>query len=374
MKTGDGLTEATTRAHHAVLTPFRLGSLLLPNRTVMAPMTRTRATADRVPTPMMPEYYAQRAAAGLIITECTAISPDSAGILRAPGLYSPSQVAGWRGVTDAVHAAGGRIFCQLWHGGRCSHSSLQPDGLPPIGPSAIAAEGMIYTPAGRVPYSVPRELSLAEIRTIIGRFGDAVTRAREAGFDGVELHAAYGYLPDQFLQSGSNARRDEYGGTVDRRARFLFEVVDTMIAAWSADRVGVKLSPSNTSYGISDSDPQATFGCAIHGLSERRIGYLHLMEPDPSDLAKGTVRIKRVIETFRPLFRGTVIGNCGFDLDKANAAIESDLVELVSFGKLFIANPDLPARFAQGAALNAPDYQTFYGEGPKGYLDYPALS
>lgn len=356
-----------------LLEPVRLGDLNLRNRVAMAPMTRTRATVDRVPTPMMADYYAQRASAGLIITECVAVSPDSAGIVRAPGLYTDAQVAGWRAVTDAVHAAGGTIFCQLWHGGRCSHTSLQPNGEAPVAPSAIAAEGVIFTPEGRVPYSTPRALGLAEIRTIIESFGTATRRARDAGFDGVELHAAYGYLPDQFLQDGSNQRTDAYGGPIENRARFLFETVDAMVTAWEPGRVGVKISPSNTSYGIRHSNTVETFGHAIRGLSARDILYLHLMEPDKSDLDKGIVQVPNVIETFAPMFTGAIIGNCGFDRDRANAAIARGEVAMVSFGKLFLANPDLPARFATRAGYNPPDYATFYGEGPEGYVDYPTL-
>lgn len=357
-----------------LLEPTTLGVLPLANRIVMAPMTRTRAREDRVPTPMMAEYYAQRASAGLIITECVAISPDSAGIIRAPGLYNAAQVDGWRVVVDAVHAAGGTIFCQIWHGGRCSHTSLQPDGAAPVAPSAIAAEGVIFTPEGRVPYSTPRALELDEIAAIIESFAAATRRAREAGFDGVELHAAYGYLPDQFLQDGSNQRTDRYGGPIENRARFLFEVVDAMATAWEPGRVGVKISPSNTSYGIRHSDTLETFGYAIRGLSERGIAYLHLMEPDPSDLEKGIVQVPDVIATFGPMFEGAVIGNCGFDQARAEAALQRGDVALVSFGKLFVANPDLPARFAAGAAMNPPDFATFYGEGAKGYVDYPFLS
>lgn len=354
-----------------LLSPAQLGELELANRVVMAPMTRTRATDERVPTAMMAEYYAQRASAGLIISECVAIAPDSAGIIRAPGLYNAAQVDGWRVVTDGVHAAGGRIFCQLWHGGRCSHTSLQPNGEAPVGPSEIAADGVIFTPTGRLPYSVPRALSTAEIEAIIAGFASAVGRAREAGFDGVELHGAYGYLPDQFLQDGSNHRSDHYGGSIENRARFLFEVIDAMSNAWSADRVGVKISPSNTSYGIRDSDPLATFTHAITGLSDRNLAYLHLMEPDQSDLDKGIVQIPNVIDTFGPMFHGKIIANGGFDLARANAILSAGKADFVSFGKLFVANPDLPARFAAGAGFNPPDFATFYGEGPKGYVDYP---
>lgn len=361
-------------AQQLLLKPATMGPLQLKNRMVMAPMTRTRAGEGRVPTALNAEYYAQRASAGLIVSECVAVSPDSAGIIRAPGIYNAEQVQGWRGVTDAVHAAGGLIYCQLWHGGRCSHASLQPNGEAPIAPSPIAAEGVIFTPEGRVPYSTPRALAIEEIPDVVERFAAATRLAREAGFDGVELHAAYGYLPDQFLQDGSNHRTDAYGGSVENRARFLFEVVDAMIAAWSADRVGVKISPSNTSYGIRHSNTLETFGHAIRGLSDRGIGYLHLMEPDPSDLEKGIVQVPNVIETFGPMFSGTIIGNCTFDRDRGNAAIASGAVQLVSFGKLFLANPDLPARFAAGAPLNPPDYPTFYGDGPKGYTDYPTMA
>ena len=371
---GSERSPATDAATMPLLEPIQLGALTLPNRVVMAPMTRTRATPERVPTAMMAQYYAQRASAGLIVTECTAILPGSAGIIRAPGLYTAEQVAGWRAVTDAVHAAGGRIICQLWHGGRCSHTSLQPDGLAPVGPSAVAADGVIFTPEGRVPYSLPRALETDEIAQIVAAFGDAVRAAREAGFDGVELHAAFGYLPDQFLQDGSNRRTDAYGGPIENRSRFLFEVVDAMCAAWSADRVGVRLSPSNTSYGITDSNSLATFSHAITGLATRGLLYLHLMEPDVSDLAKGIVQVPDVIATFGPLYPGAIIGNCGFDRDKANAAIAAGQVAMVSFGRLFLANPDLPARFAAGAAFNPPDFATFYGEGAAGYIDYPPLA
>lgn len=359
--------------HSHLFSAFELGPIPLKNRMVMAPMTRTRATDERRPTAMMAEYYAQRASAGLIITECVAVSADSAGIIRAPGLYTDAHVEGWREVVEAVHRAGGRIICQLWHGGRCSHTSLQPDGAAPIAPSAVRAEGLIWTPQGRVPYAEPRALDAAEIAGIVRAFGDATARARAAGFDGVELHAAFGYLPDQFLQDGANRRTDGYGGPVANRARFLFEVIDAMCEAWSADRVGAKISPSNTSYGIRDSDPLATFSHAIRGLSDRRILYLHLMRPDFADLER-KVAIEDVIGVFRSGFGGPVIGNGRYDKSSATAALAAGAVELVSFGKLFIANPDLPARFAQGVPLNPPDQATFYGEGPKGYTDYPTAA
>jgi len=357
----------------ALLSPFRLGPLDLPNRMVMAPMTRTRASGERVPTELMAQYYAQRASAGLIVTECIAVAPDSAGIIRAPGLYTDAQVAGWRTVTNAVHARGGRIFAQIWHCGRASHVSLQPGGTAPVAPSAVAAEGSIFTPEGRQPFSVPRALDASEIPAIVAAFGVATERAREAGFDGIELHGAFGYLVDQFLQDGSNRRTDAYGGSVANRARFLFEVVDAMIAAWSADRIGVKLSPSNRFYGMFDSDAVSTFGHVVRGLADRNLLYLHLMEPNEADLASGTVQLGEVAKTFSGVFSGAVIANGGFDHERADAFIATGQADLVSFGRAFVANPDLPERFAAGAALAAPDPATFYGEGPTGYVDYPMM-
>lgn len=357
----------------ALLSPARLGPLTLANRMVMAPMTRTRAGEDGVPTALMARYYAQRASAGLIVTECVSVAPESAGIIRAPGLYTEAQAEGWRPVVDAVHEAGGRIFAQLWHCGRASHVSLQPDGSAPIAPSPIAAEGMIFTPEGRKPFSTPRELTTQEIAAIVRAFAAATRRARDAGFDGVELHGAFGYLVDQFLQDGSNHRTDAYGGSVENRTRFLFEVVDAMAAAWTPDRIGVKLSPSNRFYGMFDSDPAATFGRAVEGLGERGVLYVHFMEPNEGDLATGTVQLGEVAKAFHCRFPGAVIANGGFDRDRAEAFLKTGLAEFVSFGRPFIANPDLPARYAAGARLNEPDPATFYGEGPEGYVDYPTM-
>jgi N-ethylmaleimide reductase len=369
----DTLAPADTAAETGLLSPISFGPLALANRAVMAPMTRTRADDDRVPTPLMADYYAQRASAGLIVTECIAISPDAAAILRAPGLYTDAQVAGWKAVTDAVHAKGGKIFAQIWHPGRASHASLQPGGLAPIAPSAIRAEGMIFTPEGRVPFSLPRALEQSEIAGLVRSFADATARAKEAGFDGVELHGAFGYIVDQFLQDATNQRSDDYGGPVENRARFLLEVIDAMSAAWSADRVGVKLSPSSRFYGMRDSDTLATFSYAIKALAERGILYIHLMEPDEGDFARGDLQVEEVTQTFRPLFPGTVIANGRFDKAKADRFIALGLADLVSFGRAYVANPDLVERFAAGAPLNAGDPTTFYGEGPGGYTDYPAM-
>lgn len=356
-----------------LLEPFTLDDLTLANRMVMAPMTRTRADDRRVPTDLMRDYYVQRASAGLIVTECTAVREDSAGIIRAPGIYDAEQVAGWRRITDAVHDAGGHIFLQVWHGGRISHTSLQPGGVAPAAPSAIAAAGEIFTPDGRQPYPTPRALDREEIAPLVQAFGHATANAREAGFDGVELHGAWGYLIDQFLQDGTNTRTDDYGGSVENRARFLVEVVEAMMAAWSPRRVGVKLSPGTRFYGQSDSDPGATFTHAASRLDALGIGYLHVMEAGQADQARG-VQLENATDTLRPFFKGTLVTNGGYDKARAEAVLGDGRADLVSFGVPFIANPDLPKRFAAGAPLNTPDPSTFYGEGPKGYTDYPALS
>jgi N-ethylmaleimide reductase len=362
--------------HPDLYTPFALGGLALPNRLVMAPMTRTRAGEGGVPVALNAEYYAQRASAGLIVTECTAVSADSAGIMRAPGIYTDAQVQGWRGVVDAVHGAGGRAYLQVWHSGRISHAGLQPGGEPPVAPSAIAAEGQIFTPQGRVPFTAPRALETAEIPPIVEAFGRAAANARAAGFDGVELHGAFGYLPDQFLQDGTNRRTDRYGGPVANRARFMLETVEAMIGAWAPERVGVKLSPSSRFYGQRDGDAMATWGHVVSALDGMRVGYVHLMEPNEADLKTGTVQLEEVTRALRPLFRsGAVITNGGYDRPKADAALAEGLADLVSFGVPYVANPDLAARLRRDPPpLNSPDPATFYGEGPGGYTDYPALA
>lgn len=352
---------------------FDLHGVTLPNRVVMAPMTRTRADDDRTPTELMREYYVQRATAGLLITECTAVRTDSAGILRAPGIYASAQVDGWREITDAVHAAGGRVYLQIWHGGRISHPSLQPEGELPVAPSAVAAAGEIFTPEGRQPYPVPRALETAEIAPLVEAFGTATANAKLAGFDGAELHGAFGYLPDQFLQDGTNTRTDRYGGSVANRARFLLEVVEAMAGAWTAERVGVKLSPSARFYGQRDGDALATYGHVAHELGAAGIGYLHVMEPNAGDLAAG-VQLEHVTEALRPLFPGPMISNGGYDKAKGDALLAAGGADLVSFGVPFVANPDLVERYRQDAPLNAPDADLFYGEGARGYTDYPALA
>lgn len=354
--------------------PIQLGRYTLPNRIVMAPMTRLRAVGS-IPTPLMAEYYAQRATAGLIVTECTMISPLSNGYINCPGIYSPELVVAWRQVTDAVHAKGGRIFLQLWHSGRVGHSSLL-NGELPVAPSAIAATGTLHTPIGKMTLETPRALETEEIPQIVEQFRQNAENAMNAGFDGVELHGAFGYLIDQFLQDGSNQRTDQYGGAIENRARFLLEVVEAVCGVWEGDRVGIKLSPSNTFYGMQDSNPKDTFSYVIEQLNQFQLAYIHLMEPNEQDLATRDV-INPVISTFRPLYQGLIITNGGYDKSQGNQILATGEADLVSFGKLFIANPDLPERFAIDAPLNSPNPATFYGREDqdldKGYTDYPSL-
>lgn len=355
-----------------LFTPMDLRGLALPSRLWMSAMTRTRAEEDGTPSPLMAEYYAQRASAGLIVTECTAVSRQGRGVVFGPELVTERHVAGWRAVTDAVHAKGGRIYVQLWHAGRVSHPDMR-DGEPPVGPSPLPAEGKFKFPDREVDFPVPRELAADELPGILEDFAQATRRARAAGFDGVELHAANGYLHDQFLQDVSNVRRDAWGGSVENRARLILETVEAMAAAWSMDRVGVRLGPSISLYGMGDSDPRATFGHVVRELDRRKVGYLTMLEPNAKDLKKG-VAIENVAETFRPMTSVPFIVNTGFDKAKGMAAIEAGHADAVAYGVPYIANPDLVTRFAQNAPLNEPDPSTFYGRGPKGYTDYPTLT
>ncbi|HAA28439.1 MAG TPA: alkene reductase [Cyanobacteria bacterium UBA8553] len=355
-----------------LFSPIKLGSYELPNRMVMAPMTRLRAGEKGIPQPLNATYYAQRVSAGLIVTECTMVSTQSLGYMNCPGIYSSEQVAGWQLVTDAVHELGGRIFLQLWHCGRVSHPSLQEGGVLPVAPSAIAPPGELHTPDGKHSMVTPRALETHEIPGIVEQFRKGAENALAAGFDGIELHGAFGYLIDQFLQDGSNQRTDEYGGSVENRARFLLEVTEAVASVWGGNRVGIKLSPSNTFYGMSDSNPEANFGYVIDALNRFGLAYLHLMEPNETDLTTRDV-LNPVTPIFRPIFKGTLITNGGYDQEKANAILEQGGADLVSFGKLFLANPDLPKRFELDAPLNTPNPKTFYGGGEVGYTDYPTL-
>lgn len=352
-----------------LFTPFRLGPYELRNRVVMAPMTRSRAGEGNVPTPLMAEYYAQRAGAGLIITEGSQVSPRGVGYPDTPGIHTDAQVDGWRAVTEAVHARGGRIFLQLWHVGRVSHPGLQPDGALPLAPSAIGIEGeKLYTAAGPVPYVTPRALETDEIAGIVEQFAEGARRAYRAGFDGVELHGANGYLIDQFLRDGSNHRGDRYGGTPENRARFLSEVTAAVVDVWGGQRVGVRLSPTASFNGMRDSDPVSTFSAAAHALGRFGLAYLHVVEPVGEGAPGG-----RITPVLKAVFRGPVVANGGYDRETGNAAIAAGRAELVSFGATFLANPDLPERLRTGAPLNTPDRATFYGGDARGYTDYPVL-
>jgi N-ethylmaleimide reductase len=357
--------------HPHLFSPFRVGPLTLPNRLVMAPMTRGRAGANAAPNEAMARYYGQRADAGLLITEATAISKSGSGWLGAPGIHHETQVAGWRRVTEAVHRKGGRIFLQLWHMGRVSHPDFLGGELP-VGPSAIAAKGDSHTSKGKQPYVTPRALTVAEIRAVVADYAAAAQRARAAGFDGVELHAANGYLVDQFLRDGSNQRDDEYGGSPTKRARFLLEVTQAVAAAWSPERVGVRLSPTGSFNDMRDSDPAATFTHAARELDRLGLAYLHVTEALPGHMMH--VPLPPVAPALRAAFRGPFILNGGYDRAKGEAAIAAGEADLVAFGVPFLANPDLVTRFRTGVELNAPDYATLYTPGEKGYLDYPVLA
>ncbi|WP_022698251.1 alkene reductase [Euryhalocaulis caribicus] len=355
-----------------LFTPMDLHGLQLPNRIWMSAMTRTRAELDGTSNQLMADYYAQRADAGLIVTECTAVSRQGRGVVGGPEIWTDAHIAGWRGVTDAVHAADGRIYCQLWHAGRVSHPDMRGGELP-VAPSPLPAEGKFKFPDREVDFPVPRELAADEIPPIIADFAQGTRNAREAGFDGVELHAANGYLHDQFLQDITNKRTDDWGGSVENRARLILETVDAMAAAWSMERVGVRLGPSISLYGMGDSDPLTTFGHVVRELDKRQVGCLTMLEPNAKDLEKG-VAIENVAETFRPMTTVPFIVNTGFDKAKGMRTIEAGHADAVAYGVPFLANPDLVGRLKQDAELNKPDPATFYGRGPDGYTDYPALN
>jgi N-ethylmaleimide reductase len=358
---------------HSLFEPLRIGALGIPNRVVMAPMTRQRAGVGNVPTGLNAHYYAQRASAGLIISEATQIAPEGQGYDNTPGIHSAEQAQGWRVVTESVQRAGGRICLQLWHVGRISHPRLQPGGSLPIAPSAIAARGTHHAPEGPVPLPTPRALETHEIGGVVEQYAAAARRAREAGFDAVEIHAANGYLIEQFLLDGSNQRGDRYGGSIANRARFLLEVTEAVIDAWSADRVGVRLSPRGTFNDMHDSDRSATFAHAVRCLDELGLAYLHLLDPLPN-CAFDNPAVPRLAPSLRRMFRGPLMVNGGFCAQTAAAALECGAADAVAFGIPFLANPDLPERFRRGAALNEPERATFYGGDARGYTDYPTLA
>ncbi len=346
-----------------LFTPLQVGALTLPNRVIMAPLTRTRAGKIRTPNALMAEYYRQRASAGLIISEATSVDPMGVGYPDTPGIWSDDQVRGWSLVTDAVHAEGGRIFLQLWHVGRMS-DPMYLDGKLPVAPSAIAPKGHISLVRPEKSFVTPRALELSEIPGIIEAFRRGAENAQRAGFDGVELHGANGYLLDQFLQDSTNQRTDEYGGPIENRARLMLEATDAAISVWGADRVGVHIAPRGDAHDMGDSNPAQTFGYAARELGRRRIAFL---------CAREAVGAGRLGPELKKAFGGVYIANQQFTRESAEQVISAGEADAVAFGQLFIANPDLPERFATGAPLNSPDPNTFYGADAKGYTDYPAL-
>jgi len=351
--------------------PLRAGSLDLPNRVLMAPLTRNRAHPDGTPHAMAEEYYRQRASAGAIVTEATQISPEGKGYINTPGLHDDAHVAAWRRITDAVHAAGGRILLQLWHVGRISHVSLQPGGQAPVAPSAIRARAQTFIESGFADTSAPRALETDELPRIVADYARAAARAGEAGFDGVEVHAANGYLLDQFLRDGTNRRSDAYGGTAEARARLVLEVTEAVAGVWGADRVGIRLSPFGGFNDMADSDPEASFATVYRLLDRLGLAYLHVVERFPG--AEPSAAEVEGLDRLRALWSGPYIANGDFDAARAADWIGRGRADAVSFGRPFIANPDLPERFRRAAPLNAPDSDTFYGGDARGYTDYPFL-
>jgi N-ethylmaleimide reductase len=364
--------------HMKLLTPTQLGALTLKNRVIMAPLTRMRATEGDVPGPLAAEYYSQRASAGLIISEATQISNLAKGYPATPGIYSDAQVVGWKKVTDAVHAKGGNMVCQLWHVGRISHSSLHPaEGLP-VAPSAIAPSGKVYTATWQLAeYETPRALSMEEIPALIADYVHAAQQAKAAGFDGVEVHGANGYLLDQFLHDGSNKRDDQYGGSIENRCRLLLEVLHAVIGVWGAERVGVRLSPYGTFNDMSDHDTLGLFTYLVQQLNPLGLSYLHLIEPR-STMAGGTDKVAEgqpsTSKLFRPLYQGKIIAAGGFNREGAEEFVSEDLADAIAFGRLYISNPDLPERLLANAPLTPYDRKTFYGGDAKGYVDYPTMT
>lgn len=350
--------------------PLKIGKLTLPNRILLAPLTRCRADAEtHVPTPIMAEYYAQRASGGLLIAEATMAMPFTSAFYAEPGIYSPEQIEGWRQITNAVHKEGGHIFLQIWHPGRATHP-LVTRGGEVVAPSPIAISGdQIHTPEGKKDYPVPRELRDEEIPAIIAGFRKAAANAIEAGFDGVEIHGANGYLIDEFIRDGTNKRTGPYGGSVENRARLVLEITSAVIEEIGSDRVGVRISPLNSYNDMRDSNPVETYVYLATQLNALGIAYLHLMEHDLLGIQKGDV-----LTPIRKVFQRPIIGNMGHTHESAEEAVAAGRLDAVAFGRSFLANPDLPSRFKAGAPLNEPDAATFYSSGAKGYTDYPALA
>ena len=347
---------------------LQVGRLALPNRILLAPLTRARSDLAHMPNDLMAEYYAQRASGGLLITECTMVAPHTSAFVTEPGIYSPEQVAAWKKVTDAVHAKGGRIFMQIWHSGRAAHPAMN-DGAENVGPSAIAIDGEVHTPQGKLPNAKPRALTLEEIPGMVHAYVQGAKNAIEAGFDGVEVHGANGYLIDQFLRNSANQRTDAYGGSLENRARFLFDVLTAVTAAIGADRVGLRLSPLNSYNSMIDSDPLALIGFLADKLNAFNLAYLHVMRSDFFQQQAADV-----MPVARANYKGVLIGNMGYSAEEAEQAIAAGQLDAVAFGTAFLANPDLPERIQAGAELNAPNPATFYTPGAVGYTDYPTMA
>lgn len=364
----------TTTQTLKLLTPATLGDLELNNRMIMAPLTRCRAGDRWVPQPMNAIYYAQRASAGLIISEATQVARNGLGYANTPGIYAQEQIEGWKPITKAVHDKGGKIFMQLWHAGRVAHSDLLENGDSPVAPSAIVADYLADLPNGQFPHVPPRALKLEEIPQIIEQFRQGAKNAKEAGFDGVELHGANGYLPEQFLRDNSNHRTDEYGGSLENRAKFMLEVIHALIDVWGKDRVGVRLAPSSTFNDMHGTDIPTTFTYVVRELDRMGIAYLHIVEPRIS----GNVTIEddgtgMGAKFFRSLFNGKLLSAGGYTRKTGEKAIANNDADFISYGRLYVANPDLPERFALKAKLNKYDRSTFYTRGAEGYIDYPSL-
>lgn len=354
--------------HDTLFSPFRLGPHELPNRIVMAPMTRSRAGEGRVPRDFTATYYRQRASAGLVITEASQVSPQGVGYPDTPGIHTEAQVEGWSRVVDAVHEEDGLIYLQLWHVGRISHP-LYHGGEAPVAPSAIRPDGEVFTAEGMKPFVTPRALDTEEVGRVVDQFRHGAGNALRAGFDGVEIHGANGYLVDQFLRSGTNRRTDRYGGSLENRLRFLTEVTEAVAGVWGPDRVGVRLSPLSGFNDMEDEDPEATFGAAARRLSDLEIGYLHVVEQNDFEGGHRSFDPGKL----RDAFDGAYMVNGGYDRERAEEALSSGSADLVSFGRLFLANPDLPRRLKIDGPFNEPDPDTFYGGDEAGYVDYPTL-
>ncbi len=356
-----------------LFTPLRLGAVETPNRIYLAPLTRCRAEAGNVPGDLSAEYYRQRAGGGLLITEATSVSPHGFGYPNTPGIFTGAQVAGWQKTTQAVHEAGGRIFLQLWHVGRISHPSFQPNGELPVAPSAIKPAGQIFTGTTMADFVTPRALELSEIPGIIAEYVHGARLAKEAGFDGVEIHNANGYLLDQFLRDGTNHRTDSYGGPVENRARLTLEVTRAVVEVWGADRVGIRFSPGGIFNDMRDADPLATFGHVLRQLEPLHLAYAHITQATAQDIAHGAKDGVGPRE-LRPYYSGSIVTAGGFTLESGNAALAEGWADAIAYGVPFLANPDLPERFRRRAPLNQPDEATFYASGAKGYTDYPVLA